>query len=360
MRYRRATLLAEESQATDGTKTIDKFGSDVISRIQIALKTTKSKNAMDDHPAADATKIELVDGSDVLWSMSGKSIQALGYYQGRVPVHNYYNCYGTVQTHARFCLNFGRRLFDRELGWDPTRFKNPQLKITHSKIVSDTGGTALTLKVIADIFDELKPSPTGFLAAKDYYDYVCGAAGAYEYVDIPTDRILRSLIVRPYRAVYEPMSQVDQIKLSEDNDKRIPYDIDSLEDYVYEKEAEWPLITEDMWTTFDVGTTYRYFQPTQDFVVLCKAVGAATTGYPNATPRGGRYPYVQGSPGQECHLIASGYLPHHAVQLPFGDPDVIEDWYDPTALTSLEMRLRAGSSGTTGKCVIITEQLRKY
>jgi len=359
MRYRETTVLAEESFTAAGTKTIDITLTDMISRFLIIAKCTKSKNAMDDHPAADLTKIELVDGSDVLFSMSGKECQGLNTYEmGKAP-GNELSCYGGVDTHAQFFINFGRYLYDPQLAFDPTKFKNPQLKLSHNYRVSDIGATALKLSVYADVFDELKPVPSGFLMSKTYYSYVCGVENSYEYIDMPTDFPLRKLILRPYRYYYEPWLQIKEIRLDEDNLKRIPYDITDLEAWLYKKRSNYPLVHEKLDTTYDVGTTYRYVMPTDYFQYIYAVTGAVQTGYHTGYLKGGRIGYVQGAAGQELHGAVLGNYPHFCIELPFGKPDLIEDWYDVTKVGTLTLRLRAGASGTSGNVDVVTQQFRR-
>ena len=359
MNYREATLQKLKNVGTAGTWVFDINVVDVISRIDLFAESVKSKNDMDNVPAADLVKIEIVDGSDLLYSLSGKESQGVVYYDRKKSISNknWAQAGGTLTSH--YGIDFGRYLWDPVLGFDPTRFKNPQMRIQHNYRVSDDAATSLSIEVHAHLFDQKVPAPIGFLLNKSIYNYQCGAAGSFEYIDIPTDRILRKLFVRPYRTAYCPYTQVDAMRLSEDNDKRVPFDVATIIHMEKEK-AFYPPIDEWMHTTFDVGTTYRYVQPTSLFTLIAGGVDGINTGYKSGHSRGSRFGWVQAAVGIENDLRILGYQPHHMVCFPFGQQQLIEDWYDVTKLGSLQLRLRAGGGGTSGYCDVITQQLRKY
>ena len=131
MRYRQATILAQESATTAATKTIDITLKDVISRLQIKFNATNNGHVATDHPAKQISKIELVDGSDVLLSLSAQQIEALMFYE-YIKGRNYEMEYRNgCENRMVLDILFGRYLWDPVLGLDPTKFSNPQLKITH-------------------------------------------------------------------------------------------------------------------------------------------------------------------------------------------------------------------------------------
>ncbi len=71
MNYRMATLHALKSYTADTTEIIDVNVRDPISQLIIELRVGNTADEMQAHPIACLTKIELVDGSDVLFSLSG-------------------------------------------------------------------------------------------------------------------------------------------------------------------------------------------------------------------------------------------------------------------------------------------------
>lgn len=358
MNYRLASVLAEESITNAGTKVIDLDMTDIISRIQINLEIEGDGTVGTDHLAACISNIELVDGSDVLFSLSGKEAQALDFYQTGVMPFNALCDLTGQDAIAVFNINFGRYLYDTLLAFDPKKFRNPQLKITHDYTAAGSEGHPARMEVRSFLFDELTPSPEGFLMSKEHYQYTCGVEGTYEYVDMPLDYVTRRYMVRGFREKYFAQQVVNEIKLSENNDKRVPYDT-KVWQLLKMLHQMYPRISE--YGHFALKTTARniYASPTQDLVITGSAPATGDTFFVETDPI--KMPCaLDASADGSWQLTISGNDPHYCFILPLGNANDPEDWYDVTKLGSLKMRLKAGSAGSSGVVEIVTEQLRKY
>jgi hypothetical protein len=358
MNYRKAVMLSAESIATAGVKTLDFKGKDVISRIMIQPKLLNSTNTPTAHPATAISKIEIVDGSDVLWSLSGKEAQALNFYQMGLPAFDIMNYINDEYCAPTMIINFGRWLWDEDLAFDPTRFNNPQLKITHNLAAGGGAPDAGTLEVVADTFDEIKPNPMGWLMAKEYYTYSL-TSSAYEYIDLPTDHMLRMLLIKSLAAGKQPHEQFNEIRLSEDNDKRIPIDesTSDLAKYILDQFGRYRENVRATMTTADVT---HYITP----AYMVNAAGMAwdaEAAYISAHLSYGGTITLKASAAAQVNMMIDGYCPHGVFPLPFGDLWDANKWYDATKLKDLELRIKAGSSvGSSSTAEIITEQLRRY
>ena len=359
MNYRTATILAEESLTTTGTKTIEINVADIISRLVIAWRVSKSKHGMDSYAYKDISKIELVDGSDVLHSLDGGQNQALCIYDRKCSTMNHGQHFNGNSDYSIFGIDFGRFLFDPVLALDPKRFKNLELKISYDVDVADTGVTTGYLEVWAQCFDEKVVSPMGFLTAKDFESWTLSAAGAYKYVDLPTDRVIRKMLIQGYKSAVEPWYQVIQAKLSEDNDKRIPFDWD-LEDYHRLMKGVWTPVIEQFYGHGDHSGNYAFYVTPTDYFVIpnLTAVGDISQCSVTGIAKGG---YFKPFTDVDAHVLGTihGFLPNHCFEFPFGDPQDPSDWYDVTKLGSLRLRLKSGS-GSSGNVDTILQQLRKY
>lgn len=366
MNYRKVTLHPLESFTAAGTKTLDILGTDIISRILIKYVITKgvAGHTMAAHLAKDITKIELVDGSDVLFSMTGYEAQALNIFDRKVGTM----CQGQQMASnpgtSFYALDFGRFLFDPVLGLDPTRFKNLQLKITYTLVGSDTTCAASSIEVFADVFDEKVPIPLGFLMSKEHYAYTPGADGSFEYIDLPTDFPLRKLLVRAYTDKREPEFTLESIRIDEENLKRIPLDI-TFKKYIDMMMSEWTPVEElfSLITTDAAGGTRNYYlTPTNQFPSIAGLSSGGTFVSEPASEwmRGGFLRMVTGAGGQNFYGIVHGFCPNHCIEFPFGDPRDIDDWWDITKIKNLRLRLEAAGSGTGGAVGVVTQQLRKY
>jgi len=351
-------LLPSESIATAGTKVIDVNVKDPISAIHIQHKATSAGTALTAHPAANISKIELVDGADVLVSLSGKEAQALEYYSmGRLP-YNYISDIDGVMALATFNLHFGRKLYDPVLALDPNKFRNLQLKITHNYQTADTAADAATLEVYLSLFDQKRVTPSGFLSAKEHYSFTPGAESSYKYIDLPLDYLTRKYLVFGNDDDYYPYQINNEIQISEENGKSIPFDMSV---------SSWMKIVNKMFPRAE-ETVMLGINATPEHVYVAPHFGIAATLTPEvvtniismerADPRNPLAFDITAS-GNAVGVI-SGFQPHGAVPVLFGDQQDPLDWYEVKNFKSLKMRLKSGSSGTGGSAQVVAEQLRAY
>lgn len=359
MNYRDVTILAPGSLDSAGTKVIPILVKDPISRITLDWEVTKGDIGMDDYTYKDIPKIELVDGSDVLFSMDGGQCQALCIYDRKCPTMNFGEVLQGSTQRSLYGIDFGRFLFDPELALDPTKFNNLQLKVTYDQDVSDEEVTANQLGVYAKVFDEKVISPVGFLMSKEHYAYTISSTG-YVYVDLPTDRPIRKMLIQGFKEGLEPWYQIAEARLDEDNEKRIPFDWD-VETYARIMEGVWTPVEELLVAIATTGGAHFFVTPTDYYATLSFMPQAGTadvfismTGWGT----GGDFLLI-GSVNTQFSSIVRGYLPNHCVEFPFGDPMDMADWYDVTRIGSLRLRLKGGT-GASGDGAVVLQQLRRY
>jgi len=362
MNYRLTTILGREAVGNDKTEVIDLNLVDPVSQFQIVYESTGvGSGDADGHVAKCITKIELVDGSDVLFSLSGQECQAVDFYhRGKEPGNLNFNLAGT-EGWWMFNINFGRFLYDPDFAFDPRKFTNPQLKIT---IDLDAGGVqsvAGFLTVNAHIFDEKAVTPEGFLMHKEIVNYGMGPA-SHEYIDLPTDYPFRKLFIaaQTYGVGLEHL--IDSIKLSEDNDRKIPFS-DSFNNIMRSIIAQSPPFNEQIIAAGGAADNIFYctpcFWPTLQATKWASSKNALIlTAYGGDGGRGSVY--ADTPPGNYTVLV-KGWCPHGAIEIPFGLQEDPADWYDVTKLGSLRLDIlsKAGRSATDTVQVYL-QQLRKY
>ena len=358
MNYRTATLLSAIDVGASGTKVIDINVADIISRIILRWQVTKKHSGMNSYQHKDITKIELVDGSEVLHSLDGGQNQALCIYDRKVPTMNHGQEISPNGQMSYYGIDFGRFLHDPVLAFDPKKFRNPQLKITYNEAISDTSASVNEMEVWAECFDEKVVTPMGFLSAKELYNYTPAASGVYEYIQLPTDRVLRKMLIQGYLKAYEPWYQVSEARLDEDNDKRIPFDWD-LEKYYQVRKGIDAQINEVV-QAYAGGATYtRYLTPTDYWASAQLTARGGNPAYQTEPGRGG-YFIFRCSIDDEVKALITGWLPNHCFQFPFGDQQDLADWYDVTKIGSLRLRLKSGGGYSGSNIGVILQQLRKY
>jgi len=353
--YRKATMLSRESATTAGTKTLDVKLKEKVSRIQIRYEGINNGQTQTAHPAKQVSKIELVDGSDVLMSLSGMEAQALDFYDMKKGREYEMDMRNDMPNQEFFNLNFGRKLWDPQLAFDPTRFSNPQLKITHDKSLGGSNPDASYLSVYADVFDEKPVSPIGWLMAKEFHKYTT-VATSYKEFDLPSDYVLRKLMIQALVAGSTFTDSLDELRISEENQKKVPIDI-GLYQFIAGIMKNYPMYQELIAHTLPGAADYaRYVTPGEYVAVTIGVIGSATV-YKSATGGGGVVNLTSNG-ATECRSLVTGYMPHGCLPVEFGDPDLMEDWYDITKIGSLELRLHAVAASAEVNTVL--QQLRKY
>lgn len=360
MNYRLSTLFARKSYSSDATEVIDINVSDPISQLIIELSTLNVGDVATAHAIACLKKVELVDGSDVLFSLSGYEAEAVDIYHNKV-IRSNWNAYLTTLGVQRFLgINFGRKLWDPLLAFDPKKFTNPQLKIT---LDIDAGGNAPSanyLQVWAALFDEKVISPMGFLMHKEVKDYPMGVS-THEYTDLPVDYPYRKLFIRQMTPGTEPCQHIDNIKLSEDQDKRIIFDHGPADLFRTIAAMNPQLVEQIMFAGTAAGVnvfTTVSERATATFAKWAAAVG--TLPYASYGSAGGRMVVYSGSSENSVAIVA-GWIPHGVYEIPFGDQDDPEDWFDASALRALKLDIKAGSGAlSTDSVQVFLQQLRKY
>ena len=362
MNYRLTTLLGREAHTADVTKVIDVDVRDPISRLVITWEPTNGSQAAGDaHPVRGVSKIELVDGSDVLFSLSGAEAQAADWYHTEKEPANVLLFTNGMNSEQIMNINFGRYLWDPILALDPTKFTNLQLKIT---LDIDGGGSLVTtgyLTVLADLFDGKAVSPTGFLMHKEIKDFTLANA-SHEYTDLPTDYPYRKLFVRAQRYGTGPEYQIDTLKLSEDVDKKVVVN-QSLLQILRSITSRIRPYRESI-----IGpgaSSAQYFFCTPTYWPMFAATGwRASIGGGDKNiyeGDGGRFKFVQTASGPNWQALVEGHCPHGVIEIPFGLQDDIEDWYNVAEIGSLKLDIKGGSSvGSSETCQIFLQQLRNY
>jgi len=360
MNYRFSKIFAEKSYAADATEIIDLNVVDPISQLIIACNPNYASAALSAHPIACLKKVELVDGSDVLMSLSGYEAEALDIYHSKKMRSNFNTQLGSMGVERFVHLNFGRKLWDKEFAFDPGKFKNPQLKISLDLDASGGGATSILLSVLAAMFDEKTISPTGFLMSKEIKEYSM-ASGAHEYTDLPTDFPYRKLLIKALTHGAEPGAIIENIKLSEDQDKRIIFN-DEPENLLRTLAADNQELEEQIIfaATTSAKNVYTTVSARATAVIMDWAAAMASTGHTSYGSAGGRMvAYAQAATNAIAHI--RGWLPHGVYELPFGDQEDPEDWFDVMRVGSLKLDIKAFTGRSSSDVIqIFLQQLRNY
>ena len=357
MNYRLAELFEDTAMGASGTEIIDINVEQPFSQLIIQQRSTGAQDAPTAHLAAVISKIEIVDGSDSLFSLAGYEADAFDFHHRKKVAFGINTYLSAVQGIKTYVLNFGRYLWDPQLAFDPTKFKNPQIKITYDRDAGGCLSSALELQVIAKLFDEKAVSPMGFLMHKEIKSYAIGA-GTWEYTDMPTDFPWRMLLMTARADGKHPHAQFREIKLSEDVDRKVPFHFDTM-NLIKWIQTNYPIYQENLYCSGGGAARTYYVTPAYAAVFagcgevamnILQAAGFASGGTLSLT----------GSAAGNIYGQVMGYCPHGSVVVPFGLQNEIEDWYDVSKVGNLKLHIKGHASRTAGNLQICLQQLRTY
>lgn len=362
MNYRISTVFAEKTYENDATEIIDINVKDPISEFVIRFQPKNgAEGEPTGHPVRCITKIELVDGSDVLYSLSGAEAHALDWYNHKIVRPNIMWYLTGLTFDCALHVSFGRFLFDPVLALDPRKFDNLQLKIS---LDIDAGGmntSQVIMSIFARLFDEKEVAPIGFLMNKEIKDYALGE-GTHEYTDMATDYPYRKLLLSSQKYGTGLEHCFDEIKLSEDNDKRIPMN-HTIEELLHMITGYTKPYREWILTNADADGRYIFNTPGYWPAFSCTGWTPGVLTDPPSVYEGdgGRAIVYKTSDALNVQVMCMGWCPHSTIEIPFGMQDVIEDWYDMSAVGDLRLDLKSGSGMSSSEsCQVFTQQLRKY
>ena len=367
MKYRDVELYYQQTLDDVGTKIIDLRTTDPISAIRLSFFGTNGATHNKENYLNDViTKIELVDGSDQLLSVSLKEAQAIQYRLTKKFPFMRPGESGGGEQEEHAVLLFGRYLWDTEYYMDLTKFRNPQLKITTNiaavRAAGDEGYLTGYLKVSIDLLviqEGAKPA-LGFLMQKNIYGFTSADSGD-EHIDLPMEYPYVGLLMRAYQVGHDPYHNISKIKINCDAGKYIPLDIRvkdlyrveendlgvaELRYFIYRKDAEWVhhILTQDPHTFFNPGIPGRIAGTYSAFNGMFKFNLRNFDNTPIAAE-------------ELTSVLIKGSCPHSTVFLPFGIQGEPATYFDPKVFGDIDLILTQDDPADVD---LVLVQLRPY
>ena len=365
---RTRTYLAEnqDDMGTAGTKTYNLDFTDPISEIDLLFEATNGGTSNKNNPIeANISKIEIVDGGSVLWDLPGDVALAYWSHLNQSLAQAYRSGAASDAVCQPISIRFGRDLYDPELAFNPNAHKNPQLKVTFDEatiraagatgFVSDSFNLSIMVKLM-----ENAASPSGFLSCREVQTFTSVASGDTK-VELPTDKSIRALMVRVYKAGVHPSTDITRYKLSCDGGKFIPFDLyyRNLRDYM--SEYFKPVLV-PQYSVTDNGEAHETWiaDGFAEFIRAHSAQHIVGAG----THAGGQLTvsiYTDAGVGVDGSAVHFGVvgLPFHQTYIyPFGRLNEMTEWFDARAFNKADLFLTNGGAGA--EVNVAVQQLYTY
>ncbi len=369
-KFRSVYIENQKTLSNSGTQVIELAVVDPISEIHIKFAATNGSTSNKNNPIAkNISKIEIVDGSNVIYSLNGFMAQAMSYYQ-RAKTPSMVRAGGPDAVQEdHFIIRFGRWLWDKDFALVPSKFRNLQLKITWALDIAVTTWATGTgkLTIIAKIMEDMASDPNMFMMAKSHYSWTTAASGE-ERIALPSDHPYALLLFRAWETDVALDTTITNLKLSLDQDKDIPFDL-SAADFLRSMENEFGLI--DIKQSVFAGTEVNI----QTWLGSSVNINITSESAPAGAGVTNTYPTVYGvgsghvntvltdSAGTDdvdsiLQMICRGQALNHCFAHKFGEIKDPDSYLQAPDYGDIKMILTQGNAGAAGNLALL--QAKQY
>lgn len=373
MFWQREYLRKAEAMTLGGTLKLDLPKSGMLGSLLIRISGNEisgyGQSGGDWRIIDKITKVEvLLNASTVCKALTGYQAQALAFYdQGVIPPGDWRN-YASNTQFEYLLINFGRFLYDSEMGLDLAKYGNVELHITNDATSGDF--TSFAVDVLGYYMrDANAGSFKAYMRTEEWKSWTT-AQGATEYNELPVEHRLR-------RIVLQAIPGLDGSNLDNTQMTNLMYDIDlgldtgqvrvwkgGIQDLMRENYLDhgrpvvvggFPYHLADKGIDISLGRTIAYAQGAGS------QSGAVATTFPTFESARGGHVLKSESYGADnpTNLIAIGFAPFLTAQFRFDTEWDPSTWLDPQArkVVKLDIQTRDASSAASGRNAIVLDRL---
>jgi len=357
MRIRDVYLVNGQSLNDSDTVTIDLTRS--LKILSLRIQYTATNGATSNTVArlnGMVSKIQVIDGSTVLTSLSMQEVQALNFYRNkRLPLQILSQAAAGAVTEEAI-VNFSRMPGDVQFYLDTSLYQNPQLQLTHALTISATAGFATgtgKISVIARVLDSGAPSRLGFMLAKEVDSFASAASGDHN-TDLPLDFPIAALMVLNPVDSKRPDETLSNLKLTADTDAYIPVS-ESYTDLEYRMMNEYGLAEQQLQYLNDTSATPKfdlYFR-TRGHV---GPAGATGKGILTLLDENAATVAMTTGDAAANMVSARGACPHSSIFYAFGDGVSADQIFAVQGIGKFQSKITMSATGATVKVVTIQQR----
>jgi len=306
--------------------------------------------------------IELLDGSEVLFSLTGVQAFALAAYRRDYIATMNITEFPNDPADFVFEYLFGRWPGDTVYALDPSKFANLQLRLTWNLNTIRPVGVlgfvtgSMRYTVIASVM-EGAAAPQAMLSARQHYQLVT-AVGATAFIDLPTDRRLKAIYVRSAANAFGGIPGISRIKLTCDQDKFIPFDILTPGLISWMSTNHKPLHYNHSFMIANAMTIFPLLKWFEDLQlqgyqgddVYMYVNNAAGFGVVNVLLAGVADANMRSYIGS-----VGGWCPYNVLALDQGEYDDPSTWLDPATFRSIQLQLTQNVAASVASVVLESE-----
>ena len=366
MRLRKTYLVEDVTTLTNGTKIYDLDFTDPVVAIYLDFIGQRYDKSDTNRPylLESISKIEIVDGSDVIYSTTGTECAAVQlYHTGKINFMAISNNHVAAYNRMQVKILFGRDENDTEFALDCTKFTNPQLKITHAYTESaahwKASGQTMTVQVL---IAEGAPAPRGFFMTKEIYTWTKATTGD-ETIDLPRDYPYRFIVMQATHCATPVYAEFSKVKISCNFDEFVPIN-ETTEDMAHDNWNRYGMLTQQTETmgesdaesqvawypfawnwggdvqSWNTGAPAVVMRPYSGYITVNASAGTGLT------------------EGQRAIVTGQGWELFDTEVIPFGNFSDETHWFDPKPWKSVRLILTQAQTAVAS--AIVLQQVRHY
>ena len=352
-KFREVSIQDDKSIGDSGSDIIDLNVRDPITSLIVRFGLTNGAAVTRNQPPErQIAKIEITDGGQTYWSLTGQeSVAAAIDTTGVWPSH-WYDERATIGQSISIPLFFGRYAGDEEFALDPRKMLNPQLKVTWSDQALYLDDS-LTLGVTARVMEGLAAPPKA-LMWRGIEAWTTASSGEKK-VDLPVDFPFRKLLVRGWGSVETLPGIFSAYKLDCDVGKFIGFDLSRPEMFDILKQGVLPVTHRQT-----VYASWGYSR--EAWLGECNIISGSAGNSAN-------YLYVlncgwshficrpvshagAASETDTAELGLVGWFPHNSLIYQFGLPDKPETWFPSRSYGEIALKITEAIASCDGSVAI--------
>jgi hypothetical protein len=314
----------------------------------------------------------MVNGSHDVKTLTGKQVQALAFYdQGKVAGDAWRN-YATNTQWAWLLVNFGRHLYDKDYGLDLGQFDRAELWLENTASSSYFSDSLSITIYCLWLREAAERAFKGYLRSQEVYSKL-PVAGAWDYIDLPTEGMLRRILLNPVPGVdsdylenttWRNLMWDISLKIRSGQTEILRCPIAQLsEENWYGQPGEvltmgFADVTADKGFDMGVGTPYGK-------AGIAGSKSGAVAGSP-PTIEGDSQRFTEKSENRDAsvpnHLMARGFGYHCTAVIPFDQDPEPESWLNlmTEKQVTLDVQARSTATCTSALNKVVTDRLVGY
>lgn len=202
MYWQREYIRESDSATRDATYKLDLPDNGLMGTLMLRLEGKKAAG----NPLGSVAKWRLIDeidkievianGSEVIKSITGTQLQFGAFLDQGVVVPAIIEEYSSAYNRIAVPINFGREMYDKQLGLDLSRFNSVELQITNSCSTSHWHDS-LSWTTLAYWLRDQPSAFQGYMRSEEWRSWTT-VADETRYFDLPTGLPLRRIILQAW------------------------------------------------------------------------------------------------------------------------------------------------------------------